>query len=306
MFLHEGNCGNTPWYNTRYMSAAKRKPRKKNKSLPVVDGDVARLQILLAKKQEYVAILELELTNTRADLNSFTMQYNQRIGPLHRRANQLRKLLYEDLEKQRADEKDSWPQYTGFGGINPDEEADFPDEENSKGSYQDRRRNANGRPPNGKGERRDPKREEQIRDLFRKLAKRFHPDLTADSEEKIQREQIMAHVNQAYTNRDLEALLKLSEAPDITKVNGSLSNAKQVAHIRIELKRLDVVITELEETIRQIDGSPIMQLRLEIRLARRDGKELLADMASDLTVQINDLEEHLTVLGVEITPESAQ
>lgn len=51
-----------------------------------------------------------------------------------------------------------------------------------------------------------------------------------------------------------------------------------------------------------------MQLRLETRMARRDGKELLTDMTADLNVQIKDLEEHLMVLGVEIEvePESAE
>ena len=288
------------------MSTAKRKPTKKQTSLPIVDGDLARLLILLAKKQEYIAILELELTNTRADLNSFTQVYNENIVPLHRRANHLRKLLYEELEKQRENDKDKWPDFPGAAGAssNAEDGPQFPDEE--KQEQNKTRQKKNGGAPNGKEERRDPKREEQIRDLFRKLAKRFHPDLTPDPEEKIEREEIMAQVNQAYTVRDLEALLKLDEAPDIARVNGSLSQAKQIVHIRAELKRLDLVITELETTIHQIDTSPIMQLRLETRMARSDGKELLTDMASDLKVQIKDLEEHLMVLGVEIEAESVE
>jgi prefoldin subunit 5 len=267
-----------------------------------VDGDLARLQILLAKKQEYVAILELELTNTRADLNSFTQVYNQRIAPLHRRANHLRKMLYEELEKQRENDKDKWPEFPGAGGAagNGDNDAPFPDNKKQKGHTGQK---MNGGALNGMEDRRDPKREEQIRDLFRKLAKRFHPDLTADPDEKIKREQIMAQVNLAYTARDLEALIKLDETPDIARVNGSLSQAKQIAQLRAELKRLDLVITELETTIRQIDTSPIMQLRLETHMARRDGKELLVDMSTDLEVQIKDLEEHLIVLGVEIEGE---
>jgi hypothetical protein len=282
------------------MVAAKRKPTKKQASLPVVDGDLARLQILLAKKQEYVAILELELTNTRADLNSFTQVYNQHIAPLHRRANHLRKLLYEELEKQRENDKGKWPEFPGADGTANNGEEEEPLTDDEKRKEKKTRQKTKGGALNGKNERRDPKREEQIRDLFRKLAKRFHPDLTPDPEEKIQRQHIMAQVNQAYTIRDLEMLLKLDETPDIARVNGSLSQAKQIAHIRVELKRLDLVITELETTIRQIDTSPIMQLRLETRMARRDGKELLSDMAADLNVQIKDLEEHLMVLGVEI------
>ncbi|MCH7664022.1 MAG: hypothetical protein IH859_09180 [Chloroflexi bacterium] len=288
------------------MAAAKRVPKKKHNSLPTVDGDLARLRVLLSKKQEYVAILELELTNTRADLNSFTQLYNEHIAPLQRRANRLRKLLYEVLEEQRQDNQAEWPQIPGLGNdANPpdDEEPRLEDDPKNEANS---RQTMNRRASNGKAEHLDPKREEQIRGLFRQLAKRFHPDLTADPDEKKQREKVMAYVNAAYSARDLEALLKLAEAPDIAKVNGSLSQAKQIEQIRAELKRLDVVINELENTIRQIDISPIMQLRLETRLARRAGKELLSDMASDVDVQIKDLEEHLIVLGVVLEAEPAE
>lgn len=288
------------------MAAAKRVPKKKHNSLPTVDGDLARLRVLLSKKQEYVAILELELTNTRADLNSFTEIYNEHIAPLQRRANRLRKLLYEKLEEQRGENQAEWPQIPGMGN-----DADPPDDEEPRPPENSRdepnsRTGMNGGASNGKAEHPDPQLEEQIRDLFRQLAKRFHPDLTADQDEKKQREKVMAYVNEAYTARDLEALLKLSETPDIAKVNGSFSQAKQIEKIRAELKRLDLVITELEDTIRHIDISPIMQLRLETRLARRAGKELLTGMASDLDVQIKDLEEHLIVLGVELEAEPAE
>lgn len=284
------------------MVAAKRKLPKKQSSLPVVDGDLARLQILLTKKQEYVAILKLELTNTRADLNSFTQVYNQHIMPLHRRANNLRKLLYEELEKQREHDKDKWPEFPGAdeAADKAENDAHIPDDDPLN---EHSGRKMNSAASNGKQLHIDPKREQRIRDLFRKLAKRFHPDLTADPDEKVSRELIMAQVNLAYTSRDLEALQKLEETPDIAKVNGSLSQAKLIAHIRVELERLDLVITELETTIRQIDTSPIMQLRLETHMARSDGKELLTDMSSDLEVQIKDLEEHLIVLGVEIEAE---
>ena len=288
------------------MADAKRVPKKKHNFLPAVDGDLARLRVLLSKKQEYVAILELELTNTRADLNSFTQLYNEHIAPLQRRANRLRKLLYEVLEEQRQDNQAEWPQIPGLGNdANPpdDEEPRLEDDPKNEANS---RQTMNRRASNGKAEHLDPKREGQIRGLFRQLAKRFHPDLTADPDEKKQREKVMAYVNAAYSARDLEALLKLAEAPDIAKVNGSLSQAKQIEQIRAELKRLDVVINELENTIRQIDISPIMQLRLETRLARRAGKELLSDMASDVDVQIKDLEEHLIVLGVELEAEPAE
>lgn len=281
------------------MAATKRKRTKKRDYLPVADGDLARLKVLLAKKQEYIAILELELTNTRADLNSFTEVYNQRVAPLQQRANHMRKILYDELERQRLDNPEKVPDYPGAGMHTNGRADDQPQmEENHRrdkdnGKPNQRNSNRDERPP-------DPKREAHIRDLFRKLAKRFHPDLTADPADKKRRQKIMTKVNQAYAARNLEALLKLTEQPDTAGANGSLSDAEDIARIKTELKRLDLVISELELTIRQIDVSPIMQLRLEVHMSRRDGRELLSDMTKELEVQINDLEEHLIVLGVEI------
>ena len=74
----------------------------------------------------------------------------------------------------------------------------------------------------------------------------------------------------------------------------------QIKKIKTELKRLDRLLAELESTLKQIDLSPAMQLRLEVNMSRRSGRDLLSDMAADLEHQIGDLEEHLVVLGVEL------
>lgn len=281
------------------MAKTKRKSTKKTDLRPVQDSDLARLRLLLARKQEYVAVLELELTNTRAELNNFTEAYTARITPLQRRANQLRKQLYEALEQQRQEQGDGWSGSPGNGFA----ENGNPGAKEEPHDHRAEQRKSTSAKSEPEEARLDPHREERIRTLFRSLAKRFHPDLTADPEEKAKREAIMAKVNQAYTARDLAMLLKLAEEPDIESINGDLSIAEEIARIRKELKRLDEVITELENAIRQIDSSPIMQLRLEVHMARRSGRDLLTDMAKDLGMQIKDLEEHLTVLGVEIESE---
>lgn len=289
-------------YNVSFMAKARKNSSKKPDLRPVQDSDVARLRLLLARKQEYVAVLELELTNTRADLNSFTEIYTTRITPLQRKANHLRKQLFEALEQQRLQEGEDLPFDPGNGRA---ENAQGGADEEPPITHEQRRRfeHEKTEPEEAK---QDPHREERIRTLFRALAKRFHPDLTADPEEKAIRERIMARVNQAYTERNLAMLLKLSEEPDIESFNGSLSIAEEVARIRKELKRLDEVITELELSIRQIDTSPIMQLRLEVYMARRGGRDLLTDMVKDLEMQIADLEEHLQILGVEIVEQPAE
>ncbi|MBW8010696.1 MAG: hypothetical protein FVQ83_05550 [Chloroflexi bacterium] len=279
----------------------KRKSRNpKNSLTPVSDGELTRLRALLAKKQEYIAILELELFNTRAELNSFTQIYNSRIAPLQQTANKLRKMLFDALEEKRANQENGWPEFPDIFSNTNGRRKEADRAESSQQAWEQKQERRKHSPQEEQANHHDPKIEKQIRDLFRSLAKRFHPDLTADPYEKHLREEIMTKVNQAYTARDLDALLTLDKQPDINGKVDSLSRRQEIKSLKIELKRLDSVTAELEGTLRQIDLSPAMQLRLEVNMSRRSGRDLLSDMAADLELQIGDLEEHLVVFGVEL------
>jgi hypothetical protein len=50
---------------------------------------------------------------------------------------------------------------------------------------------------------------QRLRRLYRSLARLLHPDLARDQEERIQREQLMRLVNQAWERRDVEQLQRL-------------------------------------------------------------------------------------------------
>ncbi|MBI3159767.1 MAG: J domain-containing protein [Chloroflexi bacterium] len=273
------------------MAARKRssQPNTTDKRLSA-DSALERLRERLNKKREYIAILELELFNTRAEMAEWGKVYNERIAPLEERLRLLRRMLYEALETQRgADEVLDGPE--DFELPEEDEEGEDPF------AYRGRANGRNGH--NGKnGKTLPPKLEEDIRRLFRELAKRFHPDLTGDAEEKAWREQIMTRVNQAYTERDLETLTKLAEQPD-RPVTQKKTREEEVKALRKELKRLDGVIADLKATIRVLEESPVMQLKSEARMQRRDGRDLLTEMEASLKEQIDDLEEHLTVLGID-------
>jgi hypothetical protein len=74
----------------------------------------------------------------------------------------------------------------------------------------------------------------------------------------------------------------------------------------VELKRLDGVIADLKARIRHLEESPAWQLKLEARMQRRSGSDMLTEMENKLREQIDDLEERLIVLGVEIEEEEME
>jgi len=252
------------------------------------DAELTRLRMRLNKKREYIAILELELFNTRVTIHEFMQLYNERVGQLEAYLRNLRRKLYEILEAQRPN-------------LESDEDQFDPEAEEEKFTYQDRDENSGWRKiGQAKKSKYSPKMEEQIKKLFRELARRFHPDLTSDPEEKKWREEIMTRVNQAYTNRDLKALRALAERPDRPVDSPNQTKEEEIANLKAELKRLDGVISDLKARIKHLEQSPAWQLKMEARLKRRSGADLLTEVEAKIQEQIADLEEHLIVLGFDL------
>ena len=157
------------------------KPKNGAKGL-IADDELARLRVRLNKKREYIAILELELFNTRAALFEYNQLYTEHIFPLEQRLRKLRFMLFQAIEERNG--KEDHPDIE-----EPEEEPEF--------TYEDRDENGWRRIAKSSKKAKDPELEEKIRSLFRELAKRFHPDLTSDPDEKDYRKEVMTKVNQA-------------------------------------------------------------------------------------------------------------
>lgn len=272
------------------MATRKRTSKNTDKRLQsTLDADLTMLRMRLNKKREYIAILELELFNTRVALHEFAAKYNQRIAPLERQLGRLRRLLYEQLESQREDNGQTEP-------------PDFGEEEPEDQEFSYSEKGENGWRSIGKKKKKSnsPKVEEQIRDLFRELARRFHPDLTSDPDEKKWREEVMTKVNQAYANRDLKALQALAEQPDRPMFTEDQTKEQEIEALKTELVRLDGVINDLKARIRHLEESPAWRLKLEARVQRRSGTDMLSQMQAELVEQIDDLQERLIVMGIDL------
>jgi hypothetical protein len=257
----------------------------------VQDEELQALRAEITRAREYLAVLELELFNTRSALAEFQRRFNAHIAPLERRLAGLQAQLKDALEARRLHHDE------------PAEEFRRPDGANGKARERVReeefyRADEKVEADNGKM---DSVAEEELRALFRELAKRFHPDLVRDPDEKKQREEIMAQVSQAYAAKDLEALRRLARRPDFKAEQTARFRREEKEILRTELEYISQKIVELEQQCRTLDQSPAMHLRMEANLARQAGRDLLSDMAAHLEERIADIEDHLYALGEEPT-----
>jgi len=121
----------------------------------------------------------------------------------------------------------------------------------------------------------------ELKSLYRELAKRFHPDLAANDLERESHGARMAEINDAYARGDLEALRRAAEESDVRA-----PLPPTLAELLAERDRLDALIIRLRQDIAELNRDPLMLLKIDTTLARHGGRDLLAEMATDIHIKI--------------------
>jgi hypothetical protein len=249
------------------------------------DSELRELQFDVQERQERIAQLEFEILDTNAELGRFEHEFEARVGVLERQAQDLE----ADLEQARfkAARRAQW----GDRADSPDMHVDVLEQYRRAWTPKEK-------PP-------EPPPEESITEevkaelktLFRALAKRFHPDLVTDIKAKGWRQKIMAQVNEAYANQDVQALKALAAKEDRPEVPVQKSREQILADLRAEVRRLDGVIRTLERNLHELINSYTVKLMLDVTIAARQGRDLLEEMAKDLRNKISHLEAEITSLS---------
>lgn len=248
------------------------------------DAELSALRAKVARRREYLDLLEVELANTRAALLEFTQLYNTRIGPLE----SLEKRLQQWLEQLTADQAPPDKEWHGRTQA----------KRNANGNSQD----YSSKPQTEKksAASNDPDYERKVRDLFRKLAKQYHPDTAGDEKDKKLLQRIMAEINQAYSSRDLAALETLAKRNGHVVSGARSSPAAELERLKTELHQLESMIFEIEHNIRELDLSPAMQMRSELKADQCDGRDALGELEAEFKERIAILQEQLLALGADL------
>ncbi len=242
------------------------------------DAELRDLQEDLNWRQERVAQLEFELSDTRADLARFEGRLADRLGGLQDRLGELEAEV--EQARLRAAHRAQWRERDDA----PELQADVVEQFRRTWT----RKEKPAEPISDKPVSDATKAE--LKALFRALAKRFHPDLVTDPEQKRWRSKIMAQVNEAYSGQDAAELRRLGAQPDRHAALVEKSREQVLADLRAEIHRLDGVIRTLERTLQDLVNSHTVKLMLEVTIAERSGRDLLAEMAAGLRTRIADLE----------------
>lgn len=249
------------------------------------DPELRDLRAQVAERQERVAQLELELSETRIHLERFEGELESRLGDLQRQLKELEEQL--EAARRRAAHRAQWRDHPESPDLTEDVLEQF------------RKTWTRGEKPpiTSAPQHEDSEKSETLKALFRKLAKRFHPDLVQDPEEKRRRARKMTKINKAYAARDLETLRQMAEEPTQPEVVVEKTRQELIKELYAEIRRLDGVVRTLELSLQRLTNSHTVRLMLDVTVARRAGRDLLAEMANDLRVEIARVEVELAALS---------
>lgn len=132
--------------------------------------------------------------------------------------------------------------------------------------------------------------------LYRKLAKRFHPDKAEHPDEQNRHEQLMPLINRAYEDQDLRILERLNIGEtDLTEQTEQTHKEKR-EQLHKDLRNLNRIMSELRSEINRVKAGRTYQLKQQVENAEKNGNDLLSTLAADLKRKVKSSKKQLTNL----------
>lgn len=245
------------------------------------EWELKKKEIELAKYETTLAQRELELLTFKAELHLFQARYLKILGGLYSRLDDLEARIAEKQARLNPKNREARKKAT---------EARARAEESAK---ETRSAQQNSRNSNSENQYQF-KPTENLKKLYREVAKRIHPDLAADEKQRIQNQQLMAEANRAYEDGDevkLRSILHQWEnGPE--SVPGDECGARlvrvirKIAQVKARLRAIDIEFLKLKE-------SSLFQLKTKVEEHEKKGRDLLAEMAVFMSQKIIEAEQRL-------------
>ena len=229
-------------------------------------------EALHARRRELVELRrtlaenELNLSTTKAELHIFEKRYQSVVGPMYAELDQVKAQVlglasrfYPKAENFREEAESAREQAEDFQDKNP--EAEKPKQEF--------------KPP------------ENLKKLFRQVAKKIHPDLASSAEEREHRHDLMSKLNQAYDRLDEEGIrLILIEWEAEEPLQETYELGEQLVRVVSQIAQMRKRMHEIDDELEDLSLTEMFQLKLNIESAKQEGHDLLQEIADDIAEKI--------------------
>ncbi len=255
------------------MSDLVRAPAPEEEELKRKQAQLKRLEARLAQK-------ELELATLQGEMHAFELRYLRAVGSLYWELDDLNARIAEANARLHP-EKVEVQREAREARARADETAE------AVGRAKKRR----------KKDEAEFRPSEDLRKLYRELAKRIHPDLAADDEDRARRTEMMAAANRAYEDGDTERLKSiLSEwetSPEAVVGEDVAARLDRVTRkIERARQRLDAIRVEMIE----LSQSDLYRLKRKVEQAAEADRDLFQEMAARIREDIKEARKRLAQL----------
>lgn len=228
----------------------------------------------LARKREEQAAIEAELAerelrsaNLRAELSSFERRYLHFVGLRYAELDELQAQIAERLAKEH-----------------PEVERAQQTAKNARARADETKTTA------GEKAAQEPrafKASVEMKQLYREVAKRIHPDLTSNREDRSKRQQLMAEANEAYERGDQTKLTNILTRYEFSPeaVQGEGAGAELIRVIR-RISQARSRLAEIEAELQELMRSDLYQLKARTDEAGKSGRDILKEMINKVAEQI--------------------
>jgi chromosome segregation ATPase len=251
-----------------------------NRRLTPEEQELEKKSAELLTLESELAQRELDLATLRAELVAFEARYLSKVGVLYAELDEIEAQIAE--VQARLSPKDDRVQQKA-----------------AQARAQAQQSAQTARAVQKLGEQKEFAASENLKKLYREVAKRVHPDLATDEQDRARRQRLMTEANQAYEEGDeakLQAILdEWESSPESVKGEGV--GADLIRTIR-KIAQIDKRLSIIENEMAQLMASDLYQLKAKVEEAENEGRDLLADMATQIEGQIAQARNRLSAVAV--------
>lgn len=257
-----------------------------DKSLSETDSNwrekIAELETLLDEVRPQLIEAETELADRLAQISAFEFKVRARLEPLTKRLEKLQAEIHEQRQQLRRlregfvtanGEKDFFGQYDWVFN-----------QESAAASGEYRYHEAAAVPPSTALHENDAA---VLKQLYRQLARRFHPDLALDDADRLYRTGIMKAINAAYAAGDLVRLKELVQEPDSAdRLEYAQTDQQLVQALYVELTRCHRRLKEIKEELLRLENHKSARLMRRAERVASQGRDLLTELYREMQDEI--------------------
>lgn len=125
-----------------------------------------------------------------------------------------------------------------------------------------------------------------LRNLYRKLAKAYHPDTCRRAEEQRFLKNRMAEINDAFSRGDEAALVRYLRRAEAEMGTGSLSSPERLRRLEMDITVLNLLRTDYLAMIKVFRSSAEYLCMAKVRKMAAEGKDFFVEEAGRLAADI--------------------